>query len=295
MDPTLREIMQDPDPLDVQVVAGLERRGPRYTGHLESDFLLPGADHFRAWLPEDFPHEEFESLEGEIAVTGDFEAPRAGATLRLDLGANSWVERGLAIGAAAANLDSLKAGGLRALTARVDTLEIALQGVVVSASGELEPGSVDLELEAVMTDFLIPGHFASPDLDGAEISLEVAAALTGSLEEPEIDARAQGGFRQETVVIPAFDFQLNGDRQNVAARVQAGGGLVFEGTSLDSVRAEVRGRLVAVDSLAANFGLAAWKGTSQVVVGGAVRGDTLREVHIDSLILRALDRQMRIA
>ena len=55
LDPTLREIMQDPDPLDVQVVAGLERRGPRYTGHLESDFLLPGADHFRAWLPRISP------------------------------------------------------------------------------------------------------------------------------------------------------------------------------------------------------------------------------------------------
>ncbi len=293
LNPALREIMEDPVPLDLKVAAGLERRGPRFAGHLESNFLLPGADHFRAWLPEDFPLGKIESFEGEIAVKGDYEAGRAGGDLRVDIGANPWVERGLISGAAAADLDSLKSGGLRALTARIDTLEIALLGVGLSASGEMEPGSVDLDLEAAVTDFLLPGLFAGPDLEGAEIALEFAADVTGSLEEPEIEARAQGGFRQETLTIPAFDFRLKGDRDNVAARVQAGGGLVFEGTSLDSVRAEVRGRLVAVDSLAAHFGLSAWQGTNHVAVGGAVRGDTVREVRIDSLILRAFDRQMR--
>lgn len=293
LDPALKEIVQDMDQVNLAAKADLERRGPRYSGTLASEFLLPGADHFQAWLPEDFPCEEFESLQGDLSVAGDYENSRAGATLRLDLGASPWVDKGLVSGAATADLDSLKVGGLRALTARLENLELALHGVDLSAAGELEPGRLDLDLEAALTDFHLPGLFAGDDLKGAEVDVGLAVAVGGSLEEPGIDALAQGSFRQETLAIPTFEFQLQGDRTNVAAFVRAGGGLVFEGTSLDSLRAEVQGRMVALDSMAVNFGLAAWQGTNHVAVGGAVRGDTVREVRVDSLILAAFDRHMR--
>ncbi len=293
LDPNLGDLLQDPGSMSLNADAGVGRIGTEYSCRLDCDFDLPGASHFQAWLPEDFPHEDFESLVGKLAAVGNWADPMARGSVRLDLGGNTWAEKGLVSGNATANIDSVKTGGLRYLTARLDTLDLALDGLQVQASGGLDPQNVVLDLEGEVTDFLIPGVFAGPALADVELDIKVDATVTGSLDHPEIDAQVGGSFLQERITIPAFDFTLVGDRSNVAANLAAGGGLNFEGTSIDSVRAEVRGEMADLDSLTANFGLAVWREESHLALGGSVSGDTVRVIHLDSLVTVNFGKKIR--
>ena len=293
LDPVLDDLLKDPGPVSLNADVSVGRTGPELSGRLEGDFALPGASHFQRFLPDDFPHEDFESLIGDFAVAGTWADPVASGAVRLDLGDNKWAEKGLIAATAEANLDSLKTGGLRYLTARLEKLEVAMEGLRIQASGGLAPQSVDLDLEAEVTDFGIPGLFAGPDLADVEIDLQIDAIVGGSLEEPEVNARAGGSFLQERISIPSFDFSIAGDRRNVAARLAAGGGLRFEKTTLDSVRVQVQGEIAGLDSLTAGFGVAVWREKGHLALGGSVSGDTVRVVRLDSLVTIYSGKQLR--
>ena len=293
VNPALAEVWRDPGPVSLDAAARLEKSGNAFTGSLDCDFLLPGSSHFHTWLPEDFPHEEFDSLSGTLAVTGGYAAPITHGALHLDLGSNSWMENGVIAGSASADIDSLMVHGIRELTARLDTLDIAMTGIRVNASGGLEPDSVELELVGDLTDFQLLGLFAGPGMAEAELDLQVDAAIAGSLGDPEVDAHLEGGFHNDGIAIPSFDFNLEGDRTDVAASLRAGGGLEFEGTRLDSVRAEVSGEYAGLDSLKADFALAVWQPDRYLAVGGSVQGDSVRVVELDSLVMTSYGRRMR--
>ncbi|MEN8008645.1 MAG: translocation/assembly module TamB domain-containing protein, partial [Candidatus Krumholzibacteriota bacterium] len=183
--------------------------------------------------------------------------------------------------------------GLRYLTARLDTLDIDMPGIRVKASGELEPDEVELEFVGQVTDLHLPSQLTGQAMGEMEIDLGIDAAVAGSLEEPEVDARLGGSVHGDGIAIPEFDFSLEGDRRDVAAFLRAGGGLEFQGTRLDSVRAEVSGELAALDSLTAAFALAAWQRDHHLALGGSVQGDSVRVVHLDSLVTEAFGRRMR--
>ncbi len=293
VDPALAEVWRDPGPVSLDAEARLDKSGNGFTGSLDCDFLLPGSSHFHTWLPEDFPHEEFASLSGTLALTGGYAAPITHGALHLDLGSNSWMENGVISGSASADIDSLLEHGLRELTARLDTLDIAMTGIRVNAFGELESERVELELAGELTDFQLLGLFAGPGMAEAELDLQVDAAVAGSLGDPEVDAHLAGSFRNDGIAIPSFEFGLEGDRRDVAAFLRAGGGLEFENTHLDSVRAEVSGEYSGLDSLKADFALAAWQQHSYLAVGGSVQGDSVRVVEIDSLVTESFGRRMR--
>lgn len=294
LDPELRTAWADSDKVNLDAVADLELAGSRYSGQVDCSFDLPGSENFRPWLPENFPHEDFETLVGEFAVTGSYEAPLAKATVRLDLGANSWLDQGLISGSASADVEKLKAQDFQELSARIDTLEIDGLGILISAAGYLEPGSVELKLESAVTDLTLPLVFVDPKYADAEMDLNLEAAVGGSLENPVIDARCGGRFVEQALAVPEFDFQLKGDREKVAASLSAGGGLRYRNTKLDSFQVEVGGQLAALDTLLVDYGLAVWGPRGNLKVGGSARGDSLREVTIDSLVAVWLGEEMRL-
>ncbi|MEN8006996.1 MAG: hypothetical protein ABFS42_08265, partial [Candidatus Krumholzibacteriota bacterium] len=158
MNPQSRDVWRDTGPVRLDAVAALDRAGPRYTGRLDCGFLLPGSSYFHSWLPEDFPHGEFESVSGNLAVTGAYEAPVARGALHLDLGSSPWMDKGVIAGSAETDLDALREHGLRYLTARLDTLDIDMPGIRVKASGELEPDEVELEFVGQVTDLHLPSQ-----------------------------------------------------------------------------------------------------------------------------------------
>lgn len=294
VDPGLKEKWRDPGPVSLNLDANFGRVGQEYSGSLGGDFVLPGSSHFHPWLPEEFPHEEFDSLSGEFSLAGRYEDPLASGSVYLDLGSNTWLEEGLVSGSAEADIDSLMNDGLRHLAARLDNLNIDMEGVRMDASGEIGPEVLALALEGEVTDLSLADLFVDPDLAGAEIELRFDAGVGGSLDDPRIDAHLGGGVIHEGIRIPTFDFNLDGDRRNVAAFLVAAGGLEFQDTSLDSVRAEVQGEMAALDSLTASFGLAAWKQENRIALGGAVRGDSVRVVRLDSLVTVFFGQEMRI-
>lgn len=281
------------DQVGLDATARLGRDGTKFNGGLECEFELPGSSHFRTWLPEEFPHEEFDRVVGSLDLQGHYDRPGVGGRVRFDFGSNTWAERGLIAGEAETDLDELSSQGLRALVARLDTLEIGVEGISISSSGALGPEELVLDFEGVMSDFTLPGLFVSSELSPSEIGLRVDVALSGSLEEPEIIAEINGGMDSPELVVPAFDFAMEGDRRNVEAVVNAGGGLLLNGTRLDSLRAEVRGKAAGLDSMAINFGAGIWRDQNSVTVAGMVRGDTVRVVHVDSLVTRTFGREMR--
>ena len=293
VDPALADVWRNPGPVSLDAVAKLDKTGDGFTGSLDCDFLLPGSSHWHTLLPEDFPHDDFSSLSGTLAVTGGYAAPVSHGTLHLDLGSNPWVERGVVAGSASADIDSLVEHGLRELTARLDTLDIALTGIRVNASGGLEPDSVELKLSGELTDFQLLGLFAGPEMAEAEINLQVDADIGGSLGNPEIDVQLEGGFRNGGITIPSFDFSLEGNRTDVAATLSAGGGIELKDLSLDSVHAEVTGQYAGLDSLDADFALAVRNPDHFFAVGGSVKGDSVRVVVLDSLITESFGRRMR--
>jgi hypothetical protein len=248
---------------------------------------------FQPWLPEDYPYEEFGFLSGTLGLNGSYAEPNATGSVRLDLGSTSWVERGLIVGGADVDVAAFLDQGLEQLSARLDTLDIAISGVSVKASGHLAPEGIGLDLDADLDSSEISGQYASELLSDAEVDLRISAGVTGTLADPMVDAQIDGGGRLAGYSVPTFDFSIQGDRRQVEVDLSAGGGLDLEGTALDSVRAEVRGMMAGLDSLSADFGLAVWEKDYYLAVGGAVRGDSLRVIQLDSLVLRGMDKEMR--
>ena len=288
-----REIWQTTGPVTLTTAARLEKTGREYGGRLDCAFVLPGSAHFQPWLPEDFPHDEFGSVSGVLSVTGSYAAPLARGALRLDLGASSWVERGLIVGGAEVDVEAFLAQGLRQLSAHLDTLDLALLGARVEASGHLSPEGIGLDLAADLGSTELPGLFVGDLLSDAAVDIQVEAGISGTLTDPVADVRLGGGFRAAGVSVPVFDFSLQGDRREVEAILSAGGGLEMAGTTLDSVHAGVRGTMAGPDNLSADFALAVWAQDNYLALGGAVRGDSVRVVQLDSLVMRGLGQEMR--
>jgi hypothetical protein len=291
--PALQEVWRASGPMSLNTTARIEKSGHEYGGRLDCSFVLPGSAHFHPWLPEGFPHEQFGSVSGTLAVTGNYAAPLARGDLRLDLGSNSWLERGLIVGGAEVDVDAFLAQGLQQLSAHLDTLDLALFGARVEASGHLAPDGIGLDLEVDLDSTELPGLFAGDLFSDAAVDLQVEAGISGTLTDPVVDARLGGEFRLAGASVPVFDFSLEGDRRKVAAILSAGGGLEMEGTTLDSVHAEVRGTMAGLDSLSADFALAVWDKDIYLALGGAVRGDSVRVVQLDSLVLSGLGQEMR--
>jgi len=248
---------------------------------------------FQPWLPENYPYQEFGFVSGSFGFTGSYEEPRAAGSVRLDLGATSWVERGLIVGDAEVDVAAFLEKGIQQLSVRLETLDFALPGVSMEASGHLSPDGVALDLEVDLDSSEISEAYTRELPSDAEVELQLSAGLTGTLSDPMVDAQMAGGGRLAGYSVPAFDFFLQGDRRQVEVVLSAGGGLDLEGTALDSVRAEVRGMMAGMDSLSADFGLAVWEKDYYLAVGGAVRGDSLRVIRLDSLVVRGMDKEMR--
>ena len=291
--PALQEVWRASGPMSLNTTARIEKSGHEYGGRLDCSFVLPGSAHFHPWLPEDFPHEEFGSVSGVLAVTGNYAAPRARGALRLDLGANSWLERGLIVGGAEVDVAAFLKQGLQQLSAHLDTLDLALFGARVEASGHLSPDGIGLDLEVDLDSPELPGLFVGDLLTEAAVDLQFEAGVSGTLADPVVDARCGGGFRAAGASVPVFDFSLQGDRRRVEAILNASGGLEMEGTTLDSVHAEVRGTMAGLDSLSADFALAVWEEDNYLALGGLVGGNSVRVVQLDSLVMRGLGQEMR--
>jgi len=248
---------------------------------------------FQPWLPEDYPYEELGFVSGNLGFQGSYVEPRATGSVRLDLGSTSWVDRGLIVGGAEVDVAAFLEKGMEQLSARLDTLDLVLPGVRVEASGLLAPEGIRLDLEADLDSSEISEKYASEMLSDAEVDLRISAGVTGTLTDPVVDAQVDGGGRLAGYSVPEFEFFLQGDRHQVEAALSAGGGLDLEGTVLDSVRAEVRGMMAGLDSLSADFALAVWEQDYYLALGGAVRGDSLRVIRLDSLVVRGMDKEMR--
>ncbi|MCK9996518.1 MAG: translocation/assembly module TamB domain-containing protein [Candidatus Krumholzibacteria bacterium] len=292
-DPAMKGIWRTTGPVKLESRAHIDKSGGEYSGRLDCSFLLPGSAQFQSWLPEDFPYDEFGSLSGTLGLTGSYATPHAKGSVRLDLGSNSWMERGLVVAGAEVDVDAYFKQGIKQLSARLDTLDFALLGVSLEAAGHLAPEGIGLDLKIDLDSSEISELYARDMLSDAAIDLQAIAGVSGTLADPIVDARLGGGIRMAGYSVPTFDFLLQGDRRQVEAVLRAGGGIDLEGTALDSVRAEVRGMMAGTDSLSADFALAVWEEDYYLAVGGAVRGDSLRAIRLDSLVVRGLDQEMR--
>jgi len=292
-DQALKGFWRTTGPVKLETKARIDKSGGEYSGRLDCAFVLPGSAQFQSWLPEDFPYHEFGSVSGNLGLTGSYAAPHAKGSLRLDLGSNSWVKRGLVVGGAEVDVAAFLEQGIEQLSARLDTLDLALLGVRVEAAGHLAPEGIGLDLEVDLDSTEIFELYSGELPSDAVVELQIAAGVTGTLGDPVVDARIGGGVRLVGYSIPTFDFSLQGDRRQVEAVLSAGGGLDLEGTVLDSVRAEVQGMMAGLDSLSADFALAVWEEDYYLALGGAVRGDSLRVVRLDSLVVRGLGQEMR--
>jgi hypothetical protein len=292
-DPTMKGIWQTTGPVKLETKARIDKSGGEYSGRLDCVFLLSDSVQFQSWLPEDFPYHEFGSVSGTLGLSGSYAAPHAKGSVRLDLGSNSWVERGLIVGGAEVDIDAFLEQGIKQLSAHLDTLDFALLGVKVEASGHLSPEEIGLDLEVDLDSSEFSELYSGDYLSDAEVDLQVAAGVSGTLADPIVDARLGGGFRMADFSVPAFDFSMKGDQRQVEVVLSAGGGLDLQGTVLDSVRAEVRGMMAGLDSLSADFAFAVWEEDYFLAAGGAVRGDSLRVVRLDSLVMQGLDQEMR--
>jgi hypothetical protein len=276
------------------IVEAVGHLAPEGSG-LDLEVDLDGFDvsQFQPWLPEDYPYQEIGFVSGSLGFTGSYAEPHATGSVRLDLGSTSGVERGLIVGAAEADVGAFLEQGIRQLSARLDTLDIALPGVNVEASGHLAPEGIGLDLQVDLDSSEISERYSSELLSDAEVELQVSAGVTGTLADPVVDAKIDGGGRLAGYSVPTFDFFLQGDRRQVEAILNAGGGLDLQGTVLDSVHAEVRGMMAGLDSLSADYALAVWEEDYYLALGGAVRGDSLRVFRLDSLVVGGMGKEMR--
>jgi len=280
------------EPLKLDVRGRVALIDDGYEGDLGVDFALPGTSHFPALLPDEFPHEAFGVLAGELNVKGSYRENRVLGDLFLDLAETPWLEDGHFDLHLDADRRDLARGDLSGVTARADSLALGLYGAGLWLDGGLDHGDIDLHLELAVDDPELVGLFTG--LAGEEDSLTVAADLTvsGTLEAPGVQGYVTGGGEMLQYRIPHFRLDLEGDSRHLEADLIAGGGIEAGDSVVDSVVAAVVANRDTMGIISADFSLQAWEKVLYLGVGGYTSLDSVRTVRLDSLRVKRDDREM---
>ena len=266
----------------------------RGTVALDLDFALPADGPRHLFLPDTLAATEIGDLAGQLVLAGRYVAPKVAAQLRLDLTPSAKLDRGLIVGTAAFDTDSLRAEGLRALTARLDTLDLALLDASMRGSASIDDDGIAADLTAELGSAVLPRLFLPYLEEDSQLELGLTTTVSGTLEDPTVALDLRGSADVPGVRVGKLRLVAAGDVDDLEVRLDMGEGIVYQGSRLDSLSAAVKGRVTGLDSLRIGFGLAAWRDAAYVGIGGEAVNDTLRSVRLDSLVLRGGGQGLRL-
>ncbi|RLA05734.1 MAG: hypothetical protein DRQ59_15800, partial [Gammaproteobacteria bacterium] len=286
-------------PVHLSNTASVSHEAGTYRGTFISDFVLPGAEELKSFLPAGFPHGRFGQIAGRLALEGSFTRPSLDLALDLDLDRTDWLNTGLLKVRLDTDIDELITTGLGAAQVYLDTLDIDLMGVELRAAGSLHDSAVDMSLHAAVNDTQLAALFRPQDVVDTEVALGLDILVAGTLQQPSLELSLDGGLDSPSAQVPRMSLQVTATSTGGELALTLAEGLSVAGVELDSLATQVQVVRADGDSLSGRFVFAATKGAERVAVGGRAWADSLgrspqRRVALDSLVIVAAGQDLRL-
>ena len=258
---------------------------------LQGKFRLPGPGRFSGMLPGDLPAEAMDPCQGGFNLAAELagsDSSLDSASLRLDLAATPWLEKGLL------------SGSLSGASARVDTLALSLWGTGVTASGEVDTARVDVSFLVELADERILQILGGDGFRNARGSARLEGEIAGPLRALDGNLDLSASLATDDFSLPRGTAAIRLDGDRMSAEFGAAGEILLGTFQLDSLKAgweaSRQGRPLAGDpDYSQAFSLDLWAPDLTVTLSGAAGGDTLRQVRLDSLELESLDERAFLA
>lgn len=159
--------------------------------------LLPGPRTLAALLPSEAAVESLGAIRGELRFDSQHFSDGQGWISALDFGQTDWIDHGLVIVSGQNSRVNL------------DSVMFAAEGVTLKGQGVVDSQKLSGFCHIGIADFcfarrLLPS--LSQDVDG---KAEVEAKLSGTIQEPSVDARLTGEVRSPTLTIPLIHGSLD--------------------------------------------------------------------------------------
>ncbi len=280
----IREAWQGADPVSLRVGGQGHWTDTGLDFELKGQGFLPGPDHVRPLLPEDFPSEISGPLVGGFnieASIADLAVPQPTGRVRLDFSQTQWLDRLLLVAA----VDDGRA--------QIDTLNVALAGARLAISGTVDSTSVDARVEAGLDDPTLLHLLGGPALAGADARLDLQATVKGTWPVPDVNLDLVASARTADIDVPDLNCRIRTQNRLADVTLKLDQGMTTGAVVLDSLQLNWAGDLSRPDSLSHRFALGAWSPMGRVSLGGTGTIDTVRTIILDSLVVVGLDSTMR--
>lgn len=280
----IREAWMQEDPVILRLTGQGSWTDTGINVAFDGDGSLPGAEHVQPLVATAFPPNISGPLVGSFSLNArvpDLSAPDPSGSLRVDFSQTSWMDRFLVV----AVLDQS--------VVTVDTLNAAILGASLVASGVVDSTSIDAQLEASLVEPTLLHLFGGPAMADARATLDLSAAVKGPWPYPAVDLDLRAGIGFSDIELPEVQATVWSRQRLAEVVLSVDQGLQAGEVTLDSIQLNWSGDFSHTDSLTHRFDLGVWAPLGRVALGGRGTIDTLRTVILDSLVVVSLDSVMR--
>nr|MEE4269010.1 translocation/assembly module TamB domain-containing protein [Candidatus Krumholzibacteria bacterium] len=209
------------------------------------------------------------------------------AQLRMDLGRSSWLDRGLA------------RGTYRQGQVVVDTLDLALLGAGLTASGTADTQQIDLDFLLVLDEEHQLNQFLEPEFQDYRVAGQLQGHLSGPVRRLDMDLDLQASVDSPQLVLPRLTAQGKAQGDSLAVTLRADQKILLGTQPMDSLVTRWETIRPPAGSwnldAAQSFLVHAWSPEIDLSFGGAASGDTIRTVRLDSMEVRIQKQKARLA
>ncbi len=197
--------------------------GPRITA--AGKLMLPGPRNLAPLLPDSASVADLGPVVCDLTVSTWPDSGGTGYRAAIDFGGTAWIDSSAII--------VTGSGG----AVEIDTLNLVLQGINLSAKGTIGDGTVDLEAILNVTDSEFAGRFV-PSLP--QFNVYGSARVEGPLKSPGVIASMEGAVSTGSVDIPSFVADLDFDSTRVKLDLETPQGISTPHLELNHTTLSVR-------------------------------------------------------
>jgi autotransporter translocation and assembly factor TamB len=209
------------------------------------------------------------------------------ARVRMDLGHSSWLDRGLV------------RGTYRQGQVVVDTLDLALLGAGLTASGTADTQKVDLDFHLVLDEEHQLNRFLGAEFEDYQVAGRLQGHVNGPVRRLDMDLDLEAAVDSPQLVLPRLTAQGKARDDSLSVTLRADQRILLGTLPLDSLLTRwetIRPPSGSWDLDAAqSFLVKAWSPELDLRLGGSASGDSVRTLRLDSLQVRVQKQIARLA
>ncbi len=226
------------------------------------------------------------TLEAQVTLSPGLNAIDE-AQLRMDLGRSSWLDRGLA------------RGTYRQGKVVVDTLDLALLGAGLTASGTADTQQIDLDFLLVLDEEHQLNQFLEPEFQDYRVAGQLQGHLSGPVRRLDMDLDLKASVDSPQLVLPRLTARGKAQGDSLAVTLRADQKILLGTQPMDSLVTRWETIRPPAGSwnldAAQSFLVHAWSPELDLRFGGSASGDTIRTVRLDSMEVRIQKQKARLA